>query len=120
MRRKCPSTSAPEAAAYLEYVHFALCDEPINKSNSDDVLGLNWALTPGATRFLADGPPSFTSGEPTATAAGTETKDNPSKPPRPAGPTAMQSCGNEAEMHKLITWFGKPWHQPEVIGQGGI
>jgi hypothetical protein len=98
MRRKCPTVDA----GYVEYVHLALCNETIEGRKADDVLGLNWALTTFATRFLSDAPPKET----LRVAAGEKAQ------PRhegTAGPSAMQSCANEAQISQLVAWFDKPW-----------
>jgi hypothetical protein len=69
-----------------EYVHFALCDQPIDGQKAEDVVGLNWALTRRATAYLAGD-----AGDPESTRL----------------PDAMKACENEQQLNALKTWFDK-------------
>ena len=101
MRAKCPLTDLPAAKQAnasakvdpgpVEYAHFALCNDPIADLKAEDVIGLNWALTPEAVAFLA--PDAATS--------------------KPDDPTAMKFCANIEQMQILKDWFAR--YQPRTV-----
>jgi hypothetical protein len=81
MRSKCRS---PAGTGEAEYVHFALCDQPIDGQKAEDVVGLNWALTRRATAYLAG-----------------DAED----PESTRLPDAMKACDNEQQLNVLKSWF---------------